>query len=65
MKRKKIITAVDGDIKARITIEVTSTHGALTRSENRALFNGLVDAAMGDLTNAPYISASLSTCRLQ
>ena len=65
MKRKKIITAVDGDIKARVTIEVTSTYSALTRSENRALFNGLVDAAMNNLRDAPYINASLSTCRLQ
>jgi hypothetical protein len=60
MKRKKIVTAADEDVKVRVTIEVVSKKHGLTRDETCILLDRLVDDTMSSIKGAPYIYAPIS-----
>ena len=60
MKRKKVITAADGISKVKVTINLDSPHGGLTRGEQSALLERIASGVMQTLASVRYLNVELS-----
>ncbi len=65
MKRVKTVLANDGRTKARVTIELDSEYGGLTRDEQAELLENIASGTMQTLAGARYFNVSLSEIRVR
>ena len=64
MKRIKIVTAKDSDIKVSITVAAESGH-SLMRDEITTLVDELASSSMQCIVDAPYVHCPLSKIKVK